>query len=189
MPEQEPVTLYISRRIKPGREAAIAEWQEEIKTACEQFPGFIGSRVLEPHDQYGNTEDGKHSFNVVVRFASFEDLQRWEQSPEKAACYRKLQPLIEAQSISRMSGFEPWFPSPGGPGAPPRWKMCLMAFMAVYPIVLIVRLSIGPVVSEQSLPLWLAVFIMSIPTSLLMSYVALPGLTRLFRKWLYPAKD
>ncbi len=186
MSEQEPVTLYISRQIKPGMEEAIMRWQKEIQAACQQFPGYIGSRVLESHEQAGNTEDAKRSYDVVVRFATFEDLQRWEQSPEKHACYEKLRPLIESQKMSRMNGFEPWFPSPSGPGAPPRWKMCLMAFMAVYPIVLVMRLTLGPLLSEEHYPLPIAVFIMSIPTSLLMSYVAMPGLTRLFRKWLYP---
>lgn len=177
MPD-EPVTLYITRRIKPGAEDAILNWQKEIRDACKKFPGFIGSQMLEDHS------GANEYYNVVVRFASFEDLKRWEESDEKKACYEKLAPLIEDQHISRMSGFEPWFPSANSPKAPPKWKMWIMAFMAVYPIILITRMVFGPFLVDFAMPI--AVFLACIPVSFIMSFVAMPWLSKVFRNWLYP---
>ncbi|WOO42634.1 antibiotic biosynthesis monooxygenase [Rubellicoccus peritrichatus] len=174
----EPVTLYISRQIKPGAKEAMLKWADEVHDACAKFPGFIGSRRLEDH---AGAED---QFNVVVRFKSFADLKRWEESEEKTACYAKLPALIENQHISRMSGFEPWFPSPNSHKPPPKWKMWLMAFMAVYPLILITRIFLGPVLHDFPMPL--SVFFACIPVSFLMSFVAMPWLSKVFKDWLYP---
>lgn len=182
---KEPVTIYISRRIKPGAGEALREWAEGVRATCAGFPGFLGGRTLEPHDN----DDGR-TFNIVFRFASFEQLRVWEESTERASWYARLQPLIEEERVSRLSGYEPWFP-PGGtdseisPPPPPVWKMFIMALMAVYPSVLLVRLLVGD--HLDNLPLLLGVFLSCVPVSVIMSYLAMPGLTRVFRKWLYPS--
>lgn len=173
----QPVTLYISRRIKPGNESQIDAWQKRIHDACSQFNGFVGSKVLERHDGEPNTYD------VIVRFDSFQNLRKWEESDERQTLYRELEPMIESQSMSRLRGYAPWFPSPDDI-RPPAWKMCIMAFIAVYPIILISRVTLGPMVSDMPLPL--NVLILCLPVSFLMSFFAMPWLSKLFHKWLYP---
>ncbi|MGE9294393.1 MAG: hypothetical protein ACQKBW_12320 [Puniceicoccales bacterium] len=179
MSEHEPVTLYITRRFKPGSRAFIEQWQRDITVACQDFPGFLGNRILEPH-----TDAEQDVYSVVVRFDKFENLRRWEESPERNRLYDQLQPHIVDQTINRLTGFEPWFPSPNGPTPPPKWKMCLMAFIAVYPLIVGTRYALGWLVAGWPMPL--GAFVMCITVSLLMSYVAMPSITKLFRKWLYP---
>lgn len=180
MPE-EPVTIFISRRFKPGTAETVEQWITDVRTACATFPGFLGAVTLESH---GKRTD---ACNIVFRFSSFTNLRRWEESPERTALYLRLQPLLEEEHSARLSGFEPWFPPGAGERlpSPPKWKIWLMALMAVYPTALLVRLGLGS--SLNTLPLFLSVFLACIPISFLMSFFSMPWLTRIFRKWLYPA--
>lgn len=179
---QEPVTVFISRRIKPGVMEAVEKWTEEIRGACSRFPGFLGAVTLDPHRDSGN------AFHVVFRFASFEELRGWEESPERAAFYQRLQPFLEEEHAAKLTGFEPWFPPSGlsQPVSPPKWKIWVMAQMAVFPTVLFTHLALGSFL--ERMPLILGTFVDCIPVSFLMSFFAMPWLTRIFRAWLYPMR-
>ena len=64
-------------------------------------------------------------------------------------------------------------------GAPPRWKMAIVSFIGAYSISLLAGLYLG-----QS-PL-LTNILMTIILVLGLTYFAMPLLSRLLRRWLYP---
>ncbi|WP_228022892.1 hypothetical protein [Streptomyces acidicola] len=67
--------------------------------------------------------------------------------------------------------------------APPRWKMALAAFAAVLPISLIGSGLLGPALS--ALPLLARVLILALLFSTLMTYLMMPTVTLVLRRWLY----
>ncbi len=182
----EPVTVFISRRIKPGMEAEIEAWSQGIRDACSAFPGYVSSKALERHGEEGDAL----FFDVLVTFDSCDALKAWERSDIRNGWYAKLDPLIEHQRMARLKGFEPWFPPPASAGAPPppnKLKMWCMTFLSVYPLVVVSLYTLRPVL-PQGIPLW-GRLLFSVPiVTFLMAFFVMPFLSKVFAKWLYPGR-
>lgn len=175
----EPVTIFITRKAKPGKEAELEAWMREIRAASSQWPGYVSSRSLE------SEEGGKPGeFDVVFTFDSAENFNHWVNSPEKKAFYDRLPALIDEQKVRRLSGLEPWLQlSAPNMAPPPKWKMCLLAFFAVYPTIYFVSALAGDFL--LGLPIWLRLLCTVPVISIIMTFIAMPLMTRLFRRWLY----
>jgi len=65
---------------------------------------------------------------------------------------------------------------------PPRWKMAIITWIAVYPIITVLLLALGPILA--GLPTPLTTLIVSVLLVTLMTFVLMPLLTRAFRPWL-----
>ena len=76
-------------------------------------------------------------------------------------------------------------PAPGGPrldGPPKRWKVAVLTFVGLYPLLLVTLALLGPVVAPLPFPArTAAVAALLVPV---MVYAVMPALTRLFRSWL-----
>jgi antibiotic biosynthesis monooxygenase (ABM) superfamily enzyme len=66
---------------------------------------------------------------------------------------------------------------------PPRWKMAIITWIAIYPIITILLLILGPVILGH-LPIPAVTLILSVTLVALMTFVVMPVLTRAFRPWL-----
>ena len=92
--------------------------------------------------------------------------------------------------MERRTGIEGWFdePSsveviaPSGPFVPPRWKQMVSIFLVFYPLSLGANALFGAVLVGW--PLWLRVLISVITVTPIMTYLALPLVTRALRPWL-----
>ena len=71
------VTVLVARRVVPGREIEFEKWASELTRAASSFDGFLGAGLLRP----GHVGELWH---VVYRFASADDLARWEQSQTRS---------------------------------------------------------------------------------------------------------
>ncbi|MGW4840374.1 hypothetical protein [Streptomyces globisporus] len=69
--------------------------------------------------------------------------------------------------------------------APPRWKMALAAFAAVLPISLLGNGLLGPAL--RAWPLVARVLALAFLFSTLMTYLMMPAVTLVLRRWLYTA--
>ncbi|WP_309399673.1 antibiotic biosynthesis monooxygenase [Cerasicoccus maritimus] len=176
----EPVTVFVSRTAKPGKEAELEQWLREVRDASSKFPGFVTSRAIETED--GNTPG---EFEVVFTFDSAENFSAWCQSAEKKALYARVGDLVTEQKIRKVGGLEPWLnlPSPNL-SPPPKWKMFVLAFLGVYPTLNLVFFFMMPFVRE--LPMWLRLLCTVPVISGLMTFAVMPLLSRLFHRWLYP---
>ena len=174
----EPVTVMVERAVEPGRERDFEAWLDELLAAAGSYPGFLGSGVLRPH------RPGE-PWHIVYRFADQASQYRWEASPERAEWLARGDGLMEERAVHRVTGLETWFTLPGrSDAAPPRWKMALVVFAAVYPIALTINLLVLPHVAGWAVPLKVAMLSgIMVPT---MTWVVMPTLTRAFRRWLYP---
>jgi hypothetical protein len=125
-------------------------------------------------------------FVLIFRFATYAQLQAWEQSAERAAWLARSLPLRARDPEAQMvSGLEFWFTPPSGAAPPPRWKMVVVTCLALYPLANLLGPLWEPLLAGLS-P-WLATFLTIPATMLLMTYAVMPLLTRLCAGWLYPS--
>ena len=181
--DDPPVTAVASRRVKPGREREFEEWVSGILAAAREAPGYLGSEVLRPSDP----ED--HEYRIVFRFDHASNLHAWENSEERHYWLRKSRPLLyEEEKVDVLTGLETWFTLPSNPGAaaPPRYKMAVVTWLAVFPVVAIIFSLFGQWLNL--LPTLLRTLVFTAVMVTLMTYVIMPRMTRLFSFWLYPGR-
>lgn len=108
--EDGSITTVVRAHIKPGKEQEYEQWLHGINEDCAKFAGFQGATILTPNDKTHRHPE----YVVVVRFATYTDLRRWEHSPQFAEWRQRLQPLtLEDVAINQLTGMETWFALPG----------------------------------------------------------------------------
>ena len=179
--DDPPVTAVASRRVKRGREQEFEEWLSGILAAASEAPGYLGSEVLRPSDSEEDNE-----YRVVFRFDHASNLHAWEHSEERQRWLRKAEPLQDEEKVHVLTGLETWFtlPSKAGEPSPPRYKMAVVTWLGVFPIVTIIFSLFGHWLSL--LPTLERTLVFTAVMVTLMTYVIMPRMTRLFSFWLYP---
>lgn len=78
-----------------------------------------------------------------------------------------------------------WFTLPGQNPVqpPPKWKMTLVSWLALYPAVTLVFVLFGDLLAQ--IPLLVRTLLVTAVVMVLMSYVLMPRMTRWFRFWLF----
>jgi antibiotic biosynthesis monooxygenase (ABM) superfamily enzyme len=98
--------------------------------AAARFPGFLGGGVLRPRH-------AGREWHVVYRFADADKQRAWETSAARAAWLARADEFARHTGTTRVSGLETWFALPGRTApAPPKWKMAVVTFAAIYPLAL-----------------------------------------------------
>lgn len=69
---------------------------------------------------------------------------------------------------------------------PPRYKMAIVAWIAIFVLIVIINLLFGSFLA--SLPMLLRSFMLTVGLVTLMTYIVMPRMTRLFSWWLYPKR-
>lgn len=178
----EPVTTVLTWEVRPGREQEFEDWTHGITHCARRFPGNEGVSWLRP-------EEG-HRFHAVLRWSDAHRLSAWLESDERAAWHARIEGVATEIGSERQStsGMETWFSLPGTTvQAPPRWKMVLTTFLGAYPFTLLIQGLVAPSTGSWLLPLRAAVFpVVLLPT---LTYLVMPRLSRLLRRWLYPPPD
>jgi len=176
------IHVAITRRVREGHEA---EFEEKLLRFAQQslsHPGTRGVQVLRPAPDSDSRE-----FGILRSFASVADRDSFYQSALFKNWESDIRPLVDGAPLNRqLHGLEEWFRDPTQPneradsGPPPKWKMALVIWVALLPQVLLLRVilpplpyAFGPAIST------------AIPVALL-TWVVMPLLTRLLRRWLHP---
>jgi len=172
------VSVVVRRRIKEGCESAYEGLLKGLLTDAEKFDGYSGSDVIRP----SSTQD---EYDIRVHFDSNEALRAWVSSKERLRWLDAMNMLADEPQISVLSGLETWFTVPGQKhtGPPPRHKMVMLTWLAIYPSALVFSLLVEqfPYALHPVVALFF-VTVMVVPT---VAYVLLPRLTRLFESWLF----
>ncbi|WP_182524824.1 antibiotic biosynthesis monooxygenase [Nocardioides dongkuii] len=182
-----PVTVSITRHLDPGHEAEMLSWVESGVTLAQRFPGFLGAGWVRP-------EPGSEEWHMLYRFADPDALLAWEQSPQRQWWRSSAVGLGVVESrMERRTGIEGWFDEPTtqdvsdlrtAPTPPPRWKQMVVIFMVFFPLSLSVNWGSGQLVPGWPLPL--RVFASVLVMTPVMTYVALPWMTRRMEWFLHP---
>jgi uncharacterized protein len=175
---KKSVTVVVSRTVFPGHESDYDDWARRLVSAAREAPGNIGVNMLIPEPGKG----GLHHF--IISFIDEKSMHIWETS------YVRQKLSHEADAFSRSvrqaaTGLETWFSIPECPEleTPPRWKMAVVSFIAVYclSIIIIPLLKHFLDINFYVETIFVAGLLVSILT-----YAVMPVLSRyVFRKWLY----
>ncbi|HEX5754596.1 MAG TPA: antibiotic biosynthesis monooxygenase [Archangium sp.] len=178
----EAVTVAVTRRVKPGREAAYEAWLERLIHEASALPGYLGTNVHRP------PPTGPREYTSVFRFDSLDNLRAFEESDLRRRALAQVLDHVEADARwEKMTGLEFWFSPPPGlvVPQPSRFRMALVMIAVVYGLVLSIGQLVGLVLAGAPGPLRLLVTI--VIEVFLMTYVLMPRITRWFARWIYPA--
>jgi antibiotic biosynthesis monooxygenase (ABM) superfamily enzyme len=178
------VGMVVSTRVKAGRDHEYREWQSTIDREAARFPGFMGNEVFPP------VPGLQDEWVVVVRFDSTENLRRWLESDVRRRLNAEAARLWhEARVESFSGGFPGWFtagaPGPGQPALPPNWKQAMTVLLALYPTVMVLSFLLSPRLT--SVPFSLQMFISNAVSTVLLTWLVMPLVTRALSFWLTPA--
>ena len=178
MPTAEPVTVTVARVVRPDRREAFERWAAEVLQLAATFPGNLGATLLRP----GEAGDEYH---LVYRFADNESLAAWEHSTERRAALERMREMVEEERYARVSGLESFFTRPAAPG--PRWRSTVLTIAAVFAITSLWQVLVTPHLTGWPVPVRLLAS--AVVVVLLLGYLVMPVLTRLFAGWLHPRRD
>src|ERR671911_1863738 len=126
-------------------------------------------------------------YRVVFRFDTGEHLRAWLDSDERAVWLERAEPHVAGPMRTQvLTGLESWFTLPTQPGVPPppRYKMAVLTWATIFPLITLVVVASAPLIG--SLPLVLRLAVTTGVTVPLMTWVVMPRVTRLLHRWLYP---
>jgi antibiotic biosynthesis monooxygenase (ABM) superfamily enzyme len=179
------VTVAITRRADPSRNAEMLAWVRAGATLAEDFPGFLGVGWMRP--VLGSTE-----WHMLYRFADAAALHSWEESSQRQWWLSSAQGMVEHTRVERRTGIEGWFDPPeehevddltAPAGPPPRWKQAVIIWLGFFPVSLLAAVTLGHLLAGQH------VVIRTLATTLcltpLMTYLVLPQVTKALQWWLH----
>lgn len=180
MQATEGVTVVVTRRVKPGREADYEAWLARLLERVKHMPGYLGISVHRP-------APGSAEYSVVYRFDSVESLRAFEDSDARREANAEVGEYVESDATWRkLTGLELWFTAPPGTVTPQpsRFRMAIVMIVVVYGFVL----ALGPLVSlaMPNAPFQLRLFVAIAVEVMLLTYVVMPRLTRWLARWIYP---
>ena len=180
----EPVTVVVTRRVRPGREAGYEAWLARLIEGAASLPGYLGTTITRPGPS------GPREYTSVFRFASLADLRGFEASELRRRALAEVGDFVEADATWReLTGLELWFTAPPGTVVPQpvRWRMALIMIVVVYVLVLSIGAAVKALLGEAPMPVRLLVTIAA--EVFLLTYVLMPRLTRRLARWIYPRPD
>jgi hypothetical protein len=182
MSNDAPVTVAVTRIVKPGCEEAFEQALHDFVQDSLHLPGQLGVHILRPPPGSGSREYG-----ILRRFENAEARDEFYRSPLFEEWKQKVDGLVEGEPrYERLSGLETWFTLPGQRAIvpPPRWKMALMTLLGVYPASLLLGVTVGKWV--KGWPISVSSLVIGALMVILLTWALMPQLTRLFKAWLYP---
>jgi antibiotic biosynthesis monooxygenase (ABM) superfamily enzyme len=178
----KPITVSVTRTVAPERAKEAAAWARAGQELASTSPGYLGSGWIRP-------DPASSEWHMLYRFADEASLTAWENSPERAWWVQSAVGLVEHSPELRRTGIEGWFDEPTSvemitqtAPTPPRWKQMVAIFIGFFPLSLAANWSLSFVASDW--PLVLRVFVLTVVVTPIMTYFALPAVTRALRPWL-----
>jgi uncharacterized protein len=178
--EESPVTVVVTRNIRPGMERAYEDWLHGVASVSTKFRGHLGINIIRP-------KPGSREYTVVFRFDRPSNLRTWVESKERAEWLGKLEGIADGEAkIQELTGLEAWFTIPDAPGVrpPPRWKMAIITWLAICPLIMIVNAFVAPLVAPIPFPF--RTLLVSAMMVVVMTWAIMPWFTKLFSRWLFP---
>jgi antibiotic biosynthesis monooxygenase (ABM) superfamily enzyme len=171
--------VVVTRTARPDQQGAYESWIHGVGEVAHGFPGHLGLTVIRPRP-------GSREYTLVFRFDSVDHLRTWQESPVCRAWIARAEAICERSDVQELSGMETWFTLPGGGAVapPPRWKMAIVSWAVAFPLIQALNLTLGGWL--RPLPALLRGALSGVAMILIMTYAAMPAITRALAWWLYP---
>ena len=178
-----PVTVNAKIKAKKGRIDEFEEWLDGIIHESLKFEGHMGVNIIRPPDP------SNPQYIIIVRFNSYQNLAKWENSEIQRKWIEKGKDLIEDEpKVAKQTGLEFWFTPLFGNTAlePPRYKMAIVTGAVIFVIIN----TFFPLIQNATagLQTLLQALILVVIMTLLMTYGIMPAVTWLLRPWLSKKK-
>ena len=178
----EPIHIAIMLRVRKSR---VAEFQRALADFAHQSlaePGARGVQTLYPPPGSVSTDYG-----ILRSFASASEREAFYGSPLFKNWLAEIEPMVEGKSSPRqLSGLEAWFRD-GGEPLPPRWKMALLTWPAVWFVSMLVRAILAPALG-RNIPQVIESGLITAGVVATLTWVAMPLVVKIARPWLHPEK-
>jgi hypothetical protein len=182
-PNNEQVFFVIRHRLKKGKGKLekYEDWLTKIVPKAATFPGHLGVQIVRP-------PEGHNEYLIVVRFASIQDLQFWQQSPERKALIKELAAILDSEeAIDIKTGIDYWFTPPAVGRHPRRWKQWLVTTSVIWPLTMYVPPAMEPLFVKYP---QLGEFgtrqgVLALVIVGLVVYIIMPIYVRLIAKWFF----
>ena len=173
------ITTVVRHFIKADKTTEFESWIKGISAKAKQFNGFEGLQLINP-------PDSQNDYLVLFKFANVPALEKWMDSKERKEEIQKLKEISEKEMVlGQVSGIDFWFESPEQKtkGAPPKWKMATLTWLAVFPgVVLLSKLYhfVFPTFPPTVLTLFVTLTLVA-----LLTWVLMPNMVKIFKGWLF----
>lgn len=169
------VTTVVYHRVDKARVEEYCQWRQRMTEACKAFEGYQKTEFFEP----GVVTHNDSEFVTVFMFESRELRDKWIDSDIRHSLVDEAEAFTVGKvKMAVFSGLEHWL----GPGdKTPRYKMTVVTFFVIWPLVHFVPVQIGNLTGLEGLA---GEFVSTLVIVLTMSYIALPLASRLFGFWL-----
>ena len=174
------IHVAITRRVRAGCEAELQQALREFFQTSFGHRGVMGASLLGPPP--GSAAPG---YGILRTFRNEAERDAFHDSPMCKERDDRAKTMPEGEpEYRRLDGLEAWFRSPGPP--PPRWKMALLTWLAVWPVSMIVAALFAPLLG-QILPKFLFAGVVAGGIVIVLTWGAMPFLVRIARPWLHGA--
>lgn len=171
-------SVVVDRTVLPGKTEEFETCLKNIISAANEFSGHIGADVINP--------EGGNRYILVFRFASQQELDHWTESEQRNYWVSKIDQLIEKPTkLITITGMETWFylPKTNKFVPPANYKMALITYLAIAPTIMSFNWLFGDFFAAVPHPF--TIFVTDPFIVILMTYLVMPVMTKLFRKFLF----
>ena len=181
MSQPDPITVSITRTAKPGCEAEFERALHDFVQRSFALTGQLGVHIMRPAPGSDSREYG-----IIRKFTNRDALVEFRTSPEYLEWNQLAVELTEgAGRTEELCGLESWFTLPGAALRPlPKWKMAVATFLGVFPVAMVLNLTLGPVI--RSWPFVFANAVFNACVVSLLTWAVMPLITRALHGWLHP---
>lgn len=177
---EKPIHVAIRRRVKPEREAEFKQLLRRFIQASFDHEGVLGAGMLVPP-----ADAAVREYGILRTFATEAARDKFYNSDLVKAWMEQCRPLTEGEPrYSQLTGLEAWFRDPNSV-PPPRWKMALLTFIAVWPVSILVPDCLQPLIGQKVSNIIFAGAV-AVGIVLILTWVAMPILAWLAAPWLRP---
>ena len=174
-----PVTIIVKRRPRPGKEKEFEKIVSGISQAAMTFKGHLGINIFRP------TRTTNY-YRIVFKFDSRKNFIAWETSDIRQKWLERFNEVDAGDpQLEVLSGLETWFTSADEEAVvPPRkHKMMVVVWLSVFPLSILLNYLLRPMISELHIVLQIAMI--SVVIVILMTYIVMPFMSKLFHRWLH----
>jgi uncharacterized protein len=176
----EPIHIAITVQVRKPQAAEFERALTDFISRSLAEPGARGVQCLYPPPGSTSTEYG-----LLRSFANAADRDAFYNSPLFTNWLARIEPMVEGKTTRRqLSGLEAWFRD-GGEPMPPRWKMALLTWPAVWLASTLMRMILAPALGPN-IPQIVEAGFVTAGVVVILTWVVMPFLVRIARPWLRP---
>lgn len=90
-----PAVLLATAKIRSGQEADFTAWQSRHHEIISQFPGYLSTDIIP-------SNEGGHEWTIIVNFQTPDQLQIWQNSPERAQLIADSVPFLTGGNLGQI---------------------------------------------------------------------------------------